>query len=45
MKQLFGVALLAAAVYGAWAGLSQMDLLPQGLKLQGEYGAMLKGPR
>ncbi len=45
MKKLFGAALLAAAVYGAWVGLSQTDLLPQGMKLQGEYGAMLKGRR
>ncbi len=45
MKDLFKTALLVAALYGAWLGLSQTDILSEDIRFQGhsEYGALLRG--
>ncbi len=47
MRKLFKTALLLAALYGAWLGLSQTDILSTDIRFQGhsEYGALLGGRR
>ncbi len=45
MKKWLGIALLSAALYGAWQGLGQTDFLSNDVRFQvhGEYGALLGG--
>ncbi len=45
MKKWLGIALLAAALYGAWQGLGQTDLEYNDVRFRvhGEYGALLGG--
>jgi hypothetical protein len=47
MRNLLKTALLLAALYGAWLGLSQTDILSKDIRFQGhsEYGALLGGRR
>lgn len=47
MKNLLKTALLLAALYGAWLGLAQTDILSGDIRFQGhsEYGALLGGRR
>ena len=47
MRKLLKTALLLAALYGAWLGLTQTDILPTDIrfKVHGEYGALLGGRR
>ncbi len=45
MRNLLKTALLLAALYGAWLGLSQTDIFSEDIRFQGhgEYGALLRG--
>ncbi len=47
MKNLLKTALLLAALYVAWLGLAQTDILSKDIKFQApsEYGALLGGRR
>ncbi len=47
MRKLLKTALLLAALYGAWLGLSQTDILPDDIRFRvdSEYGALLGGRR
>ncbi len=47
MNKLFGTLLLLGALYGAWIGLSQTDILSGDIrfKIHGEYGSLLGGRR
>ncbi len=47
MRKLLKTALLLAALYGAWLGLSQTDILSDDIRFRGhsEYGALLGGRR
>ncbi len=47
MRNLLKTALLVGALYGAWLGLSQTDILSEDIRFQGhsEYGALLGGRR
>ena len=47
MRKLLKTALLVAALYGAWLGLSQTDILPDDVRFRvhSEYGALLGGRR
>ncbi len=47
MKKLLKSALLLAALYVAWLGLAQTDILSEDISFQGrsEYGALLGGRR
>jgi len=45
MKNLLKTALLLAALYAAWLGVAQSDILPNDIKfpIHSEYGALLGG--
>ncbi len=45
MKKWLGIALLVAALYGAWQGFGHTDFLSSDVRFQvhGEYGALLGG--
>ncbi len=47
MKNLLQTALLLAALYGAWLGLSQTGILSTDIRFEthSEYGALLGGRR
>ncbi len=47
MRNLLKTALLLAALYGAWLGLGQTDILSKDIRFQApsEYGALLGGRR
>ena len=46
MRKLLGAALVVGCLWGLWFGLSQIDVLPEGLRLPvGEYGALLRSRR
>ncbi len=47
MRNLLKTALLLAALYGAWLGLSQTGILSTDIRFQApsEYGALLGGQR
>lgn len=47
MKNLLKTALLLAALYVAWLGVAQTDILPNDIEfpVHSEYGALLGGRR
>ncbi len=47
MRKLLKTALLLGALYGAWLGLSQTDVLSEDIRFRShsEYGALLGGRR
>ncbi len=47
MNKLFGTLLLLGALYGAWIGLSQTDILSVDIRftIHGEYGSWLGARR